>query len=374
MRIGIDIRCLMENQYSGISEYTYNLIDSLLRIDRQNQYFLFYNSSKKVKIPLFNFPNVSIKGFQYPNKFFNLSLRFLKIREIDKMIGGVDLFLIPNFLFLNLSNECKKVLVVHDLSFELYPEFFTGKKRLWHQLINPKKLCQKADALIAISQNTKNDLSNIYQIPQDKIKVINPGISQIFFQPILQDQKNEIKSKYNLPDNFIFYLGNLEPRKNIESLISAFGQIKDQSYFLIIGGGEAWKYKKMYRTWQNSPIRKKIKFLGYVDNSDRPTLYSLAKVFVYPSVYEGFGLPPLEAMACGTPVITSFSSSLPEAVGNAGLMVDPNNYEDLAQAINQIISDPNLCQDLINKGKNRVNDFKWQNVGQKFLEIFNTLK
>jgi len=310
MKIGIDIRCLMEPQYSGISEYTYNLIKHLLAIDQENQYFLFANSRKQKKMPEFKQENVFPKIFRYPNKIFNLSIKFLNIAKIDKLIGGVDVFLTPSFLFTNLSKDCRKILIIHDLSFELYPEFFTFKKRLWHKLISPKKLCQSNDIIIAISENTKNDIEKIYNINPEKIKIIYPGINEMFFQPVSEQEKQKTKDKYNLSDDYIFYLGNLEPRKNVETLISAFQGLKNKEVKLVIAGGQAWKYKKIYRLWQKSPAKERIKFLGYVDAADKPALYSMAKIFVYPSIYEGFGLPPLEAMACGTPVISSFNSSL----------------------------------------------------------------
>ncbi|OGY47822.1 MAG: hypothetical protein A3J62_01310 [Candidatus Buchananbacteria bacterium RIFCSPHIGHO2_02_FULL_38_8] len=363
----------MEAQYSGISEYTYNLINNLLKIDRQNQYFLFYNTAQAATVPKFNFPNVEIKEFQYPNKLFNLSMRFLKLPRIDKMIGGVDILLIPNFLFLNLSKKCKQVLVVHDLSFELYPEFFTPKKKLWHKLINARKLCREADIIVAISENTKNDIINLYNVGVEKIKTVNPGISDLFFQSIREEDKIRIKEKYNLADDYVFYLGNLEPRKNLEALIKAFAELKNQQIKLVIAGGEAWKYKKIYKLWQNSPVRKRIKFLGYIDAADRPFLYAAAKIFVYPSIYEGFGLPPIEAMACGTPVITSFSSSLPEAVSDAGLLIDPNNYKELAQTIDELLNNPLLINQLSKKGLQRSKQFSWDNSAKKILEIINDL-
>lgn len=379
MRIGVDIRCLMESQYSGISEYTYNLLKHLFEVDQKNQYFLFYNLAKApAQMPDFKFPNVEFKEFKYPNKLFNLSLRFLKIAEIDKMIGGVDLFLIPNFLFLNLSPNCKKVLIVHDLSFELYPEFFTAKKRLWHKLIGSKQLCQQVDIIIAISENTKNDIIKLYKISPEKIKVIYPGISEIFFQPISESEKERVKAKYKLPDNYIFYLGNLEPRKNVESIILAFEKLYQMpdaiSHKLIIAGGQAWKYKNIYKLWQNSPIKDQIKFLGYVDTADKPVLYNLAKLFVYPSIYEGFGLPPVEAMACGTPVITSFSSSLSEAIGEAGLLIDPNNINELVEVINQVLINQNLATKLKEKGLAQSKKFTWEKPTREIFEIINNIK
>ncbi|OGY47766.1 MAG: hypothetical protein A3J65_03505 [Candidatus Buchananbacteria bacterium RIFCSPHIGHO2_02_FULL_45_11b] len=369
MKIGVDIRCLMEERYSGISEYTYNLLKELFALDPKNQYFLFYNSRKAVKRPAFDFPNVTFRGFRYPNKIFNLSLRFLKLIRLDKLIGGADVFLVPNLLFLNLSSNCRKILIVHDLSFELYPEFFTLKARLWHKLISPQNLCRQADVIIAVSQNTKNDIIKIYDISPEKIKVVNPGISGAFFRPAKTSEIEKIRKKYNLADKFIFYLGNLEPRKNVEALIAAFEKINQPDWHLVIAGGQAWKYKNIYKLWQKSPARQRIKFLGYVAAVDKPALYAAAGLFVYPSIYEGFGLPPVEAMACGCPVITSFSSSLVEAVGQAGLLVDPNNYQELAETINQILAEPELWKMFKERGLARSQNFHWQKAAAEILRI-----
>ncbi len=369
MRIGVDIRCLLESKYSGISEYTYNLLDNLFKIDQDNQYILFYNASKKSKLPEFNYSNVKIVGYNFPNKFFNLSLRFLKIAQVDKMIGGVDVFLIPNYLFLNLSKDCRKVLIVHDLSFKLYPEFFTLKRKLWHKLISPKKMSQSVDRIVAISENTKNDLIKHYGIPKDKIEVVYPGISQAFFNKIDDEEKIRVKNRYNLPENFVYYLGNLEPRKNVESLIMAFEQIEDENLSLVLAGSHAWKYKKINQLWQKSPAKKRIKFLGYVDSADKPALYSLAKVFVYPSIYEGFGLPPVEAMSCNTPVISSSNSSLVESVADAGILVDPNNINDISKAINLVVEDEQLANNLRIAGASQAQKFKWEFTAEKIKKI-----
>lgn len=373
MRIGVDVRCLMESQYSGISEYTYNLLTNLLRQDQRNEYVLFYNSAQAVSIPDFPYPNVTVKAFQYPNKLFNLGMRFLKFTAVDRLIGGVDVFLTPNFLFLNLSNRCRKVLIVHDLSFDLYPEFFTLKKKLWHRLIGPQALCRQADVIIAISKNTKQDLINRYQLEPKKIKVIPPGISEKFFEPIDPGQIDTVKKKYLLPPRYLFTLGNLEPRKNITTLIQAFEKMKPSDCRLLIAGGRGWKYRQLYQQWRRSPARDRIVFLGYVDAADKPALYRLATMFVYPSIYEGFGLPPIEAMAAGTPVITSFGSSLPEAVGDAALMVDPYNVEELTQVMQQLADDQGLAAELVKRGKQRSQSFHWQPAAKAILEIINSL-
>ncbi|MDX9893063.1 MAG: glycosyltransferase family 1 protein [Patescibacteria group bacterium] len=371
MKIGIDVRCLMEKHYSGISEYTYNLLKSLLTIDQQNQYLLFYNSSKPVEMPEFNNPNVSYRGFSYPNRVFNLAMRFLKKPKIDELLGGVDVFITPSFLFSNLSDNCRQILIVHDLSFELYPNFFTAKKKLWHRLINPRAMTRRADEIIAISENTKADLVQIYQVPSTKVKVVYNGINQIFFQPIAASQLDKVKAKYKLHNPFILYLGNLEPRKNVATLLKAFEKISNQSIDLVIAGSQAWKYQNLYKIWEQSAVRERIKFLGYVDDPDRPALYALAKLFVYPSIYEGFGLPPLEAMACGTPVITSFNSALIESVGDAGLLIDPHNVNDLVSAINNILTDEDFRNRLATQGLSYSKNFTWEKAAMAIQEIIN---
>jgi glycosyltransferase involved in cell wall biosynthesis len=300
-------------------------------------------------------------------------MHFFKIFSLDKLLGGVDIFLIPNFLFFNLSKNAKRILIVHDLSFEIYPEFFTGKSRLWHYLINPKKICQQADIIIAISENTKEDIINLYDIDPEKIKVIHQGLNEIFLNQISDEEKKSAIRKYNLPKNYIFYLGNLEPRKNVTSLIAAFEKINDLNLHLVIAGGSAWKYKKIYNLARQSKAKDRIKFLGYIDHKDKPALYSLAKIFVYPSIYEGFGLPPLEAMACGTPVITSHNSSLVEVVGPAGLLIDPNNINDLTQAIQSLLTDPKLLNQLKDRGSNQVKKFNWPKAAQNILNIITNL-
>lgn len=365
MKIGIDARCLCESRYSGISEYTHNLVKHLLKLDNQNEYLLFYNAAKKTRTPDITGSNVTHKPFHYPNKFFNLALRFTKFTSLDQLLGGVDVFLTPTFLFTNISNKTKKVLVIHDLSFELYPEFFTLKSRLWHTLINPQQVAQQSDHIIAISENTKRDVVRIYGVDPEKVSVVYNGVGDEYFEEITEAQKEKVRAKYKLPKKYIFSLGNLEPRKNVASVIKAFEKIKDQEVELLIGGGQAWKYQKMYKEWENSPIKNRIRFLGYVDAEDKPALFNQALAFVYPSIYEGFGLPPLEAMACGTPVISSFTSSLVESVGNAGLLVDPNNIAEIRAALDAVIADEGLRQKLSEQGIAHARKFRWDEAAQK---------
>jgi glycosyltransferase involved in cell wall biosynthesis len=385
----------MEANKSGVAEYTFNLVDNLLKIDSENQYFLFYNSFSDItsNLPKWNYPNVHFCGFRYPNKLFNLSLKLLNYPKIDKLLirkipntkyqipNTIDIFIFPNLNFIALSETCRRTITVHDLSFALYPQFYSWKRRLWHKIINPKKIISSADKIIAVSENTKNDLINIYKIPAEKIGVIYSGIDPKF-QPITDQEKlDKIRKKYNLPENFILYLGNLEPRKNIEGLIEAFNMLKGYhspatihqlpftSYQLVIAGFPAWSYQSIYNCAKKSKFKNDLKFIGYVESEDKPYLYHLAKLFVYPSFYEGFGFPPLEAMASGTAVIISHTSSLGEIVGQGGLLIDPYNATDIAEAMRLILIDETLRQNLIAKGLDQTKKFNWQNTAEQVLDL-----
>jgi len=382
MKIGIDIRTLMDPQYSGVSEYTLNLVGEILRLDRENEYRLFYNSAKDVsaRMPKFDYPNVKIIRKRIPNKIFNWPMQKISRRpEIDKILG-VDVFFSPNIAPLALSKDCERILTVHDLSFLRFPEFFNFKRRLWHRMIGVKKMIKEFDKIVAVSENTKNDIVELCGVLPEKIKVVYSGTESEY--KALNSEFPElgaVRRKYGLPEKFILFLGTVEPRKNIEGLIGAYNKFRESrearlrvpeaELQLVIAGGRGWKSESIYKEWKKSKYEDDIKFLGYVDKKDKVYLYNLASLFVYPSFYEGFGFPPLEAMACGTPVITSFASSLPEIVGGAGLMVDPCNIADMARAIELVLSDEKLREDLARKGLERANRFGWEKAAKEFLSF-----
>ena len=377
MNITIDIRCLMQPNYSGVAEYTFNLLANLFKVDKQNQYRLFYNSAKNIQANLPNFKQANVKyfGFNYPNKLFNLGLKFLKYPKMDGLIPQTDIFFMPNLNFLSLTNKPRKCLTVHDLSFELYPQFFSLKRRLWHKIINPKKIIDSFDKIITVSENTKNDLLELYQIPPKKIRVIYSGLDHELFQP--QDKNlpefAQIVDRYQLPEKFILFLGTLEPRKNITGLIEAFNLFKNNypqftDLHLVIAGEKGWNYKKIFDLAQNSPFTKQIFYLDYINRQDKPFLYNLAELFIFPSFYEGFGFPALEAQACGLPVIASSNSSFPEILGDSAFLVKPDQLEEIALAINQILTNSTLKQNLINKGLENVKRFSWQTCAQETLK------
>lgn len=378
MKIGIDIRPLMEKEYSGVSEYTLNLVKAILAQDRENEYKLFYNSGRDIsgRMPEFKNENAEIASTHYPNKIFNYLLqKTLRYPEIDKMLG-VDIFWLPNPNFISLSRKAKKILTIHDLSWLRCPNFFSLRRNLWHYIINIKKLIRESDKIIAVSENTKNDIMDLTGVSGSKVEVIYSGIDEELRVIGKNDQSlKEVKKKYNLADKFILFLGTQEPRKNIVGLIKAYNEFRKNSaggkeVELVIAGGKGWKERGVLGEWKKSKYQEDIKFLNYIPRQDKVYLYNLASVFVYPSFYEGFGFPPLEAMACGLPTITAFSSSLPEVAGEVSLLVDPYKTGEIAQAIERVLSDDNLKNDLIERGREKASEFSWQKAAGKYIDIF----
>jgi glycosyltransferase involved in cell wall biosynthesis len=290
------------------------------------------------------------------------------------------------------------MMIFYDLSFLRFPEFFSGSKRLWHGFMSPKKQAQKADLIVAISESTKQDLVDFYGIEPRRIKVIYPGIDEKFKIIYNQEILSRVSRRYNLPEKFVLYFGTIEPRKNILGLIKAFENIKKEKngkileidwqgfegfvrgrkekpfdysrLKLVIAGTKGWLCDEVLRAAKNSEFKDDIVFTGFVAEEDKPYLYNLADVFVYPSFFEGFGLPPLEAMACGVPTVVSHKSSLPEVVGDSAIMIDPQNVDELSFAIKEILENQELNNYLRKRGVERAKRFNWDKASGEFLKSF----
>lgn len=385
-KIGIDIRCLIEGRRTGVEEYTLNLLEHIFSTDAENEYILFLNSFQRPKADfswLAKYPNVTLRQFRFPNKLLNFLFWYFNWPKIDQLIGGTDVFFMPNIIFGSISRQTKLVVTVHDLSFERYPETFNRKRVWWHMFINPRKIAARADRIIAVSESTAFDLRDLYGIKAEKIRVIHSGIPD--FQIINRNDEKllSVKEKYNLPYRFILYFGTIEPRKNIAAISRAYNQLMKMAeeegnaelgkYKLVIAGSQGWLADGIFREIKRSRYRENIQVVNFVAAEDKEYFFNLASLFIYPSFFEGFGFPPLEAMKCGVPVITSNNSSLPEIVGKAGVMIDPDKPDELRRAIVQILMDRKFAEQLIAAGLENVQRFSWQKAAGEFLSLIREL-
>lgn len=379
MNILIDIRPLMDERYSGVAEYTLELLRALLAIDRDNRYYLWYNSARDIsgRMPVFDYENVTVIRTRFPNKLLNYPLLWLLRRpRLDKLIGKkIDIFFMPHLNFFAMSPSVKTVITVHDISFHLFPKFFNWRKNLWHYFIGIKSLLRRFDRVVTMSENNAADIATLPHLSSKKIIVIPAGLPKGFRKLEATDPGLEmVAKKYDLPKRFVFFLGTIEPRKNIAGLLEAFERLiaetNDPDLYLILAGGRGWKAGPIYQRARRSSCNDRIRFIDYIDREDKVYLYNLAALFAYPSFYEGFGFPPLEAMACGTPTVTAFSASLPEVTENAALLVDPYNPSAIAEAMKAVLEDPALAESLSGAGMSQAEKFNWDRVAHEYINVF----
>lgn len=337
MRIAIDIRSLIDGRVSGVEEYTTNIIHALQRVGPHHEYHLFYNATRRVALP--EFSGSTIHAFRYPNTLFNVAQWGWGWPRWDTLLPA-DCFFVPSLRLVPLSARMPLVTTVHDLSFERFPYFFSWRRRLWHGMMRPRHLLHHSDHLIAVSGSTARDIASLYHISRQKITVIYSGVPHV--PPVTSPTHiQQVRQRYHLPARFILYFGTLEPRKNIPSTIRAFSAIAHRiPHHLVIAGARGWLTDAMDAAVANSLVSRRIHLTGFVDPADKMALYALADLFVYPSFYEGFGFPPLEALLAGTPVITSYTSSLPEIVGRWALLVNPADPGELAAVMLEALQHP----------------------------------
>ncbi len=363
MRIGIDYTAAV-CQKAGIGRYTRCLVRALAELDRRNEYVLFAAGGKR----LGNWPQ-NFRTRSMPLSDYTFALLWHRLRlplPVESFIGRVDLFHSPDFTL--PPTWARTVLTVHDLSFLRVPHCADVHLRAYLEKAVPRSV-QRADLVLADSESTKRDLVELLDVSPEKIKVIYPGVEERF-RPI-EDKPTleEVRKRYGFPQHFILSLGTLEPRKNLVRLIEAFSSLATHCSLVIVGR-KGWLYDDIFDAVERWGLQGRVVFPGFVADEDLPALYNLAELFVFPSLYEGFGLPPLEAMACGVPVVTSNSSSLPEVVGDAGLMVDPLDTEGLARAMKRALEDEALREKMTKRGLNRAGRFTWRKAAEQLLEIY----
>lgn len=367
MKIGICAE-MIGTGHGGPESYIFNLVKSLMELDKENAYNLYV-----VRKDVLNNINVPSNFRVSPIRLYNSWIRNLIIMPFKSLIEPVDILHVQNVV--HPCYRGKLIATIHDLSFEIFPETFT--KAMQFRLSKlVRRTASKADAVLTVSQNTKKDLINLYGIRPEKIEVIYNSYDRIY-KPVKEHEMFEtIKRKYGLIEKFILYVGALQPRKNITGLIKAWNILRRKyglEIKLVITGKQAWLSSEIMKAVTNNKYSQDIIYTGYIPKEELPFVFNAAELFVFPSFYEGFGLVVLEAMACGTPVITSNNSSLPEVVGDAGILINPNNCEEIAEAMHNVLTNPELKESMITKGLKRSESFSWNYTAEKTLNIYHKI-
>lgn len=274
-----------------------------------------------------------------------------------------------------LVAPCPTVVTIHDLSFMKLPQVFRATKRSYLRLFT-RLSARRAERVIVVSENTRRDAALLLGIPLERIVVIPNGVDDTFHPIRDRERIAAFRRKRDVPDRIILFVGTIEPRKNVGTLIRAYARLKEKGtveHKLVIGGSKGWMFEPLFSLIEGLGLSEEIIFPGFLSPQELPLWYNAADLFVYPSLYEGFGLPPLEAMACGTPVVTSNVSALPEVVGKAGIMVDPHDAEAWAQVMEQVLLDAERRESLSNAGLKRARRFSWQKTAQMTADLYRAI-
>lgn len=373
--IGIDYTPAYE-QGGGIGRYVRELVAALTRQAATSNYKLFVAGASPTRLPPPPANNFIWKATPLtPTWLARIWHRAHIPIPVEVFTGSIDLYHATDFVLPPTRRSTRTLLTVHDLSFIKVPEATSPNLKAYLSSVVPRS-ARRADYILADSEATKNDLIELYRISPDRIAVLLSGVDGRFAPVTDQTTLRLVREKYGIGMSpYIFSVGTVQPRKNYVRLIKALAALRMEKYdiHLVIAGGKGWLDNPIYRAIDDTHMNEFVHMIGFVDEADLPALYSEATCFAFPSLYEGFGLPVLEAMGCRTPVVTSNISSLPEAAGDAALMVDPYNLDAITTAIKQVIDDEALRGALIRKGVERSKQFTWDRAAQQLGQIYRDL-
>jgi glycosyltransferase involved in cell wall biosynthesis len=356
---------------AGVSFYIEQVLQHLGAIDQQNHYSIFTTRGldgaalglpanfrvRPSHVPTIN-PRVRIPWEQF--------LAPLLLRQIKADVFHGTLNVVP------FRCPVPSVVTIHDLAFIRFPHTFRWYNRTYLDAAT-RASAKRAARICAVSEHTKREVVGLLGVPPARV-VVTPNAARQHFQPPDPMLLEQFRTAKGLPAQFVLYVGTLEPRKNLTTLLEAYAQIARQHDApLIVGGGRGWKYGPVFERLEALGLRERVQFVGYLPEEELPLWYAAATLFVFPSIYEGFGMPPLEAMACGTPVVTSNTTSLPEVVGEAGLMVPPTDADALAAAMLRLLQDATLREELRARGLRRAAQFAWQQTAARTLAVYQEL-
>jgi glycosyltransferase involved in cell wall biosynthesis len=363
VRIAIDARKLHD---FGIGTYIRNLLRQLARIDAETEYVLL---CREADIEAVNALGVNFRAVPVRAKAYSVSEQIRVPMALRRQ--RVDLFHAPHYVLPPLSRR-RSIVTIHDCIHLVFPQYLPNRAAYYYARTFLKSAAHQADRILTVSEASKRDILRLLNVPAEKVTVTYNAIDDRFREAPPADQVARVRERYQLDRPFVLYAGNIKPHKNLERLIDAFHRVRKRGLdlTLLIIGDEISKYTTLRRAVHRHQLHKYVRFFGFVDDQTLAILYRLAGAFVFPSLYEGFGLPPLEAMASGTPVITSNVSSLPEVVGDAALLIDPYDPDSIADALARVFEDSSLRADLSARGLARAREFSWERSVRQVRDLY----
>lgn len=377
MKIGLDVS-LVPGERAGGGQYAYQLAAALARIDRRNVYrlypvFYYIVHPRYADAELPCSPRMRVAFRHWPPALVQwLWRQQWSVAAKEWLLGPVDLVHSTTFCAPRLSPRKRLVVTIYDVSFLTHPELHV-EANIRHCLRGTRDAIERADAILAISEHTRHDLVELMGARPERI-VVTPLAHDPAYRRVREPARlAEVRRRYELPERFVLSVGTVEPRKNIERLIEAYATLPEalrRDVSLVVAGGKGWLSESLQGEVARRRLDRYVHFTGYVEAADMSALYSLADVLAYPSLYEGFGLPVLEAMACGTPVLTSDISSLPEVAGDAALLVAPKSTEAIADALRAILEDTALRASMSARGLEWSGRFSWDRCARETLAVY----
>jgi glycosyltransferase involved in cell wall biosynthesis len=364
VRIGIDARKLHD---FGIGTYIRNLLRQLARLDSETEFVIFCRPEDRDTLAAVgeNFRPV-------PETSGNYSIAEQFTIPLAVKREGVTLFHAPHYVLPPLV-RCKSVVTIHDCIHLMFPQYLPNRAAFWYAKWSIGQAARRATRIMTVSQSSKRDILRLVDTEPAKIDVIYNAYDERFAMEPREEDVVRVRERYQLHDEFVLYAGNVKPHKNLERLIDAFHLVRTRgldNLKLVLIGDEISKYTALRRAVHQHQLHKYVRFLGYLPEETLAVMYRLAGVFVFPSLYEGFGLPPLEAMASGTPVVTSNVSSLPEVAGDAAVLVDPYSPQAIADGIYAVLTDEKLRREMVLKGIARAGQFSWEQSVRRVRAIY----
>jgi glycosyltransferase involved in cell wall biosynthesis len=367
MRIAIDIRPLRDTM-TGIGRYLSKLLEALSKCDAHNEYRLFYSNIRgNTPRGLPQTTNFKTLTYRYPGKLITALWAYSGVPAAELFVGAIDVFHAPGFQVPPVR-RCARVFTVYDLIPIIHPEMSIPSS-VRHFRPRVRHYTRRADLIVAISRATAADLTRHLDVPESKIAVIYPGTTAL--EKASSENIESTKVKYGISGEFILFVSRIDPRKNLPRLMKAFEVSGLHNDFeLILVGPEGWYMEQFHSAYESLLCKWRIKWLRYVPDSDLAALYSAAALLVYPSLLEGFGLPILEAMSVGCPVLTSNLSSMPEVTGEAALLIDPFEIDSIADGMKKLAMNSSLRENLSRLGRDRVRLFTWENTARQMIDVY----